>query len=133
MRIPEIADPAARKELIAYLKVVTTGQGASEPNDGAGDGMMGGAGPGSAPNLKQQPQTQQVKALRYCRDAYHVTLGTGEEVTFWEFNLRLKTDSSVNGPPRGKPAILRAGMRGDRAFVIFSAPQEISELIRPAC
>lgn len=133
MRVPGIDDPAARRELIAYLEVVTTEQGASEPGREAPGDMMGGGGPGRMPNLKQQVPTQQVTAIRYCGDAYFVTLGTGTEVVFWEFNLRLKTDSSANGPPKGKPAILRAGMGGDRAFVIFSEPGEISEFIEPAC
>jgi cytochrome c len=51
----------------------------------------------------------------------------------WEFNLRLKTDSSEQGPPEGKPAIIGAGMRGDRASVVFSKPSEISSFIGAEC
>ena len=37
------------------------------------------------------------------------------------------------GPDKGKPAILRASMSGDRAFVIFSDPAEISAFIQKQC
>jgi hypothetical protein len=52
---------------------------------------------------------------------------------FWERNLRFKTDSSEDGPAKGAPAILRAGMMGDRAAVIFASPEEISGFISHAC
>lgn len=133
MRIRGVADPAARRELIAYLEVVTNERAASTNRMETRGGMMGGGGHGRMPNLKQQSPAQQVRAIRYCGDAYFVTLGSDTEVIFWEFNLRLKTDSSANGPPRGKPAILAAGMRGDRASIIFSGPEEISEFIKTEC
>jgi cytochrome c len=37
-------------------------------------------------------------------------------------NLRFKTDSSESGPEKGRPAIMPAGMMGDRASVIFADP-----------
>jgi len=52
---------------------------------------------------------------------------------FWEFNLRFKTDGSENGPVAGHPVIIPASMRGDRAFVIFAAPTEISPFIKSEC
>ena len=52
---------------------------------------------------------------------------------FWERNLRFKTDSSEDGPAKGAPAILRAGMMGDRAAVIFASPEEISGFISHSC
>jgi len=52
---------------------------------------------------------------------------------FWEFNLRFKTDSSPNGPAPGKPVLVGQGMQGDRAQVVFSAPEEISSFIRKGC
>ena len=52
---------------------------------------------------------------------------------FWERNLRFKTDSSDKGPPAGKPVIMSAGMMGDRASVIFAAPEEMSRSITNAC
>src|SRR6267378_6895308 len=70
-----------------------------------------------------------VKAITYCHDTYRVTTGEGKTRAFWERNLRFKTDSSKDGPEKGAPAILPAGMMGDRASVIFAAPEEITKLI----
>lgn len=58
---------------------------------------------------------------------------TGEVYEFWEFNLRFKTDGSVNGPAPRDPVIISASMRGDRAFVIFASPVEISPFIQKGC
>jgi len=44
-----------------------------------------------------------------------------------------KTDSSKEGPQNGKPALVPAGMMGDRADVIFATPEEISKMIEPRC
>jgi cytochrome c len=52
---------------------------------------------------------------------------------FWERNLRLKTDTSGDGPEKNAPALVRAGMMGDRADVIFADPSEISSLIASKC
>jgi cytochrome c len=52
---------------------------------------------------------------------------------FWEFNLRFKTDSSDKGPEPGHPVLIPASMMGDRAFVIFAAPEEISGFIESKC
>jgi hypothetical protein len=47
-------------------------------------------------------------------------------------NLRFVTNSTkVIG--KGAPAILLAGMRGDRASVIFAAPGEIIQVIAARC
>ena len=68
-------------------------------------------------------------AISHCRDTYTVTTGDGQK----ERNLRFKTDTSEIGPVKGSPAIIGAGMTGDRASVIFSAPEEISMWIKPSC
>jgi cytochrome c len=52
---------------------------------------------------------------------------------FWERNLRIKTDSSENGPQKGAPALVGAGMMGDRADAVFAGPEEISEFIKSGC
>jgi cytochrome c len=52
---------------------------------------------------------------------------------FWERNLRFKTDSSGDGPEKNAPAMLAAGMVGDRASVIFAGPQDISAWIKRGC
>ena len=133
MRVPPIEDDETRQDIIAYLE---GGEArADEPQSGGSGrgGMMAGMHGGAPLNLKEQTPTQAVKAITYCGDAYRITLGNGRTFTFWEFNLRFKTDSSVNGPPSGAPAIVRAGMMGDRAFVVFADPDEMSAFIRKEC
>ena len=93
---------------------------------------MGGMS-GAVPSLRNIASDQQVTAIRYCGDTYSVTTKSGEVLQFWERNLRFKTDSSDTGPLKGAPALVRAGMMGDRASVIFAAPDEISALIEPKC
>jgi cytochrome c len=131
MRIDGVAERQARQDLIAFLKTVGAEGGKVESK--IGSGMMGGMMGRPMVDLKELTPAQQVTALRYCDDAYYVTIAAGGTFTFWEFNLRFKTDSSELGPEKGKPAILRASMRGDRAFVIFSDPTEISAFIQKQC
>jgi cytochrome c len=54
----------------------------------------------------------------------------GSAFEYPEFNLRFKTDSSPNGPKGGTPVQISAGMRGDRAYLVFSGPQEISSFLK---
>ena len=82
---------------------------------------MGG---GRDPKLKSLEPGKQVKAITYCRDTYRVTTVDGKTRAFWERNLRFTTDCSQDGPEKGAPAIMPAGMMGDRAAVIFAAPEE---------
>ncbi len=117
-----IPEQGARDDLIAYLELATAAAAAprTAPQPRMGD-------------LKAVEPARQVTAIRYCGDTYRVTTGDGEIVPFWEFNLRFKTDSSDRGPPRGHPVLSRAGMMGDRAFVVFSSPEEIATFIRLEC
>ena len=92
---------------------------------------MGGGG--RVPDLKVLEPSMQVKAITHCRDTYRVTTSDGKTRAFWERNLRLKTDSSKDGPNGGAPALMPAGMMGDRADVIFAAPEEISKSIEGRC
>lgn len=133
MRITGITDEAVRRDIIAYLDTADRSSSSAGSGDEGGAGMMGGMGGDRLADLTQPAPNQQVTAIRYCKDAYYVTLGTGKTYTFWEFNLRFKSDSSENGPPKGQPAILASGMQGDRAFVIFADPGEISDFIRKEC
>ena len=93
-------------------------------------GMMGG---GAVPNLKKLDPEDRVQTIRHCGDTYRVTTGDGRMRHFWERNLRLKIDSSGDGPEKGVPAVVGAGMMGDRADVIFAAPEEISGFIKQEC
>ena len=121
-----ISDAKARADIIAFLR-----QGAS----GTQSAQAGGMGMGAAPleNLKALGPDQQVQSIRLCRDSYSITTRDGKENAYWEPNLRLKTDSSEMGPPAGAPVLMPAGMMGDRADLIFAAPEEISAAIKHAC
>jgi len=74
-----------------------------------------------------------VQSISYCRNTYKVMTADGKTRDFWERNLRFKTDSGAEGPEKGAPALLGAGMLGDRADVIFAGPGEISGLIVARC
>lgn len=129
-----IKDAGVRADLLAFLKEATKPGAAPKhsaqmPMQGMG-GMMGG---GHDPNLKKIAPDRQVKTITYCHDTYRVTTADGKTRPFWERNLRFKTDSGKDGPEAGKPAMMPAGMMGDRAAVIFAVPDEIGRFIRPKC
>jgi cytochrome c len=134
-----IKDTRARADLLAFLKDATK-PGAPQQKvqqggmNGMG-GMMGGGmmGGGRDPNLKDLEPAKQVKAITHCRDTYRVTTADGKTRAFWERNLRFMTDSSKDGPEKEVPAIMPAGMMGDRAAVIFAAPEEIAKMIEARC
>ena len=136
-----IKDASVRADLLAFLKEATkpgapaqTAQNRMGGMGGMKGGMMGGMmGGGGERNLKNPTADEQVKAITYCHDTYRVTTGDGKTRAFWERNLRLMTDSSKNGPQSGAPALVPAGMMGDRADVIFAAPEEISKTIEAQC
>src|SRR5206468_7264788 len=129
-----IKDPQHRADLLAFLKEATkpgaAPQMSAQGQMGGMGGMMGG---GRVPNLKSLETNAQVKTITYCHDTYRVTTADGKTRAFWERNLRFRTDSSKDGPERGAPALVRAGMMGDRAGVIFSGPDEITKMIEQQC
>jgi len=138
MTFPGIKDPRQRSDLIAFLKQAAQPGAATAqrggPMGGMGMGGMGGMmGGGQAPDLKQSDPAVRVRAISYCKDTYIVTTADGQTHKFWERNLRLKTDSSGEGPENNAPALIPAGMMGDRADVIFAAPSEISAHIESKC
>jgi cytochrome c len=133
-----IKDASVRADLLAFLKEATKPGAAQQTAQQRGmkgmagmGGMMGGGG--KDPNLKNLQPARRVKAITYCRDTYRITTGDEKTRAFWERNLRFKTDSSQDGPEKGAPAIMPAGMMGDRAAVIFAAPEEIGKMIEPKC
>jgi cytochrome c len=129
-----VKDGRVRADLLAFLKEATKPgaplQMAQQGGMGGMGGMMGG---GRDPKLRHPEPAKQVKAIAYCRDTYRVTTGDGKTRAFWERNLRFMTDSSQDGPEAGAPAIMPSGMMGDRAAVIFAAPQEIAKMIEQRC
>lgn len=120
-----LSKPEDRANLIAFLK--TTQSQNAKPADGV---------PIPQPNminLKSLGAASRVTSIRLCRDTYHVTLENGATLLFWERNLRIKTDSSSDGPHAKKPSLLPTGRHGDRAYLIFKTPQEISSAIETSC
>ena len=131
MTFSGIADGKTRADIIAFLKQSGEAGSTKSAQSPMGEGMPGmGRG---APTLKNVEASARVKAISYCRDTITVTTEDGKSRDFWERNLRLKTDSSEDGPNKGAPAIVAAGMMGDRASVIFSSPMEIGAFITLRC
>jgi cytochrome c len=130
MTFPGIPDARARADLIAYLETATTGLGARPSAPGAA-GMMGASE--MADLQRDMGPNNLVASIRHCGDTYTIGVESGETHQFWEFNLRFKTDSSDKGPAPGHPVLIPASMMGDRAFVIFAAPEEISARIASRC
>ena len=134
MTFPGIPNAQQRADLLAFLKGAT--QPGRAPSMAGREGQMGGMmgmGGGALPNLKKLEAEDRVRAINHCGDTYKVTTVDGKTRDFWERNLRFKTDISEEGPEKGAPAIVGAGMMGDRADVIFAAPGEISGFIADRC
>ena len=139
MTFDGIKDDRQRADLLAFLKQATqpgasvAQQGGSMGGMGTMGGMGGMMGGGQVPNLKHLDPEDRVQAISYCKDTYTVTTANGQTRKFWERNLRLKTDASADGPEKNAPALVGAGMMGDRADVVFADPSEISSLIVAKC
>ena len=129
MTFAGVRDSKARQDLIAYLKAVSEGKAPAPPQGGGTMMNMGSA----RQDLKKAPPEGRVTAITHCGDTYTVKTADGKVNKVWEFNLRFKTDSSALGPQPDKPVIVGAGMQGDRASVVFAAPNEISVFIKESC
>jgi cytochrome c len=128
MTFAGMKDARQRADLLAYLKDAT--QPGRAPNTGQGGNQMGG---GAVPNLKKLDPQDRVQSINHCGDTYKVATADGKVHDFWERNLRFKTDVGDDGPQKGAPALVGAGMMGDRADVIFAGPEEISGFITRQC
>jgi cytochrome c len=121
MAFPGIKDDKTRRDIIGYLRAVDATPGTPRP-----------AGPRMA-NLKKAKPDSIVKSVRHCGDTFFVGTEDGNLYKIWEFNLRLKTDTSDHGPAPGKPVILGVGMRGDRTAVVFSSLTELGAFVKEQC
>lgn len=132
MTFPGIAAAQDRRDLIAFLRAVSLAAAAPAP---PARGRSGDPDDATGPlrNLKQALPGEIVTRITYCGDAYRVTTAAGRTRLLWEFNVRFKTDSSRDGPVAGRPVLLSAGMRGDRVYVVFAGPDEISRTVQRAC
>jgi cytochrome c len=139
MTFAGVKDDRQRTDLLAFLKQATqpgtsvAQQGSSGGMGGMGGGMGGMTGGGQAPNLRKLEPSDRVQSISHCKDTFTVTTADGKTHKFWERNLRLKVDTSGDGPEKNAPALIGAGMMGDRADVIFADPGEISGLIAAKC
>ena len=132
MTFPGIRNAQQRADLLAFLKQATKpGVPTAQAQGGGMGGMMMGGG--QVPNLKKLDAEDRVQSVRHCKDTYEVATADGKKRKFWERNLRFKTDSSRDGPSKGAPALVPAGMAGDRADVIFSEPDEFGQFVRQDC
>lgn len=127
MTFAGIADAATRADLIAFLR------GTGETPNGGPAVEVPSAYTERPNDLKRLSPDQQVTEVRSCRDSYFVTTADGKIHAFWDHSLRLETDAGPFGPTSGTPALLPAGMMGDRANVIFAKPEEISRFIKQQC
>jgi len=133
MTFAGMKDARQRADLLAFLKDATQPGHASKTAQGGnqmGGMMMGGGG---VSNLKKLDPEDRVQSITHCGDTYKVATADGKIRDFWERNLRFKTDVSEEGPQKGAPAFVPAGMMGDRADVIFASPDEISGFIAHQC
>jgi cytochrome c len=134
MTFAGIAEAQPRADLLAFLKEATRKGGSQTAQQGGPMGGMGGMmGGGTDPDLKKLDSAQRVQSITYCKDTYTVSTADGAARKFWERNLRLKTDAGDHGPEKNAPALIPAGMMGDRADVIFAEPSEISAAIAAKC
>jgi cytochrome c len=133
MTFAGIKDARQRADLLAFLKQATQPGASVVQQGGPMGGMAGMMGAGRVPNLKHLDPEDRVQAISYCKDTYKVTTANGQTRSFWERNLRLKTDGGGDGPEKNAPALVGAGMMGDRADVIFADPSEISPFIIAKC
>jgi len=133
MTFAGMKDARQRADLLTFLKDAT--QPGRAPKAAPGGNQMGGMmmGGGAVPNLKKLDAEDRVQSISHCGDTYKVATADGKTRDFWERNLRFKTDVSDDGPQKGAPALVPAGMMGDRADVIFASPDEISGFISRAC
>jgi cytochrome c len=132
MAFPGIADAGARKDLVAFL------QRAMQPGGGKAvvtEGLIPAAlAQGQVPpSLSSAGDAARVTAIRHCHNTFFVVTADGAMRPIWETNLRLKVDTSANGPGHGRPVLVGSGMMGDRASIVFSDPKQISALIKTKC
>jgi len=133
MTFQGIKDAGQRADLLAFLKQATRPGASVAQHDAQMGGMGDMTGGPRVPNLKALDPEDRVQTISYCKETYTITTADGQTRKFWERNLRLKTDSSGDGPQKDAPALIRAGMMGDRADLIFADPTEISARIAKKC
>ncbi|MDP6624238.1 MAG: hypothetical protein QF754_18440 [Alphaproteobacteria bacterium] len=121
-----------RANLIAFLRrAMTEGGTVKVVKEGlVSERMASGPVP---PELSSLGANQRITEIRHCRDGYFITTADGAKFPFWETNVRIKIDTSLRGPKKGEPVLLRSGMAGDRVSVVFSSLAEFKNLVAEKC
>lgn len=127
MTFAGLADAQTRADLIAFLRAVSGTQA------GASAVTVPSAYTRTPADLKHLQPGQLVTSVRNCGSSYFVATADGKTHAFWDQSLRFETDGSKFGPLPGKPAMLPAGMMGDRATIVFAKPEGISPFIKRRC
>ena len=127
-----IEDPAARADLVAFLRAATAPGGAESMVEQGiiPEGLARGQVP---PPLGDAPPEARIAAIRHCGDTFFVTTEAGSEIPVWEKNVRIKIDGAETGPPAGVPVLLGAGMQGDRVPVIFASLEDMRRFLAEKC
>lgn len=127
-----INDDSVRGDLVAFLKIAMAPGGAKSA---VAQGLINAEmARGQAPDpLANAGPEDVVTGIRHCQNTFFVATADGKRRPFWEMNLRLKIDSSSNGPKGGKPVLVPGGMQGDRASIVFSDLGEIGRLVETKC
>ena len=133
MTFPGINNSQQRADIIAFLKQASQPGNQQAAQQSPSMNGMGSMMSSAVPNLKRLNNSSLVRSVRYCKDTYEVATADGNKRRFFERNLRFKTDSSGDGPTSGAPALVPAGMMGDRADIIFAAPEEFGQFVAQAC
>lgn len=72
----------------------------------------------------------QVTSIVHCKDTVTLKYADGHTTKHWEMNVGYKTDSSVRGPPAGKPVLVETGSLGDRFQIVFRNAEEIRAMVK---
>lgn len=121
-----VDDAKIRADIIAYLAATQRADGKNQALD------LPKPAPQSR-DLKSVGRASLVESMRLCKDTYILKMQNGSTLKYWERDVRIKTDSSAEGPEPGVPALITGGMHGDRVYVVFPAPKEISGFIKVGC
>lgn len=132
MSFAGVRNDRARADLIAFLRIALAPDGATSVVTQGLISKEMTRGQVPEPLDRAGPEAQ-VVSVRHCRNTFFVVTADGAERAIWETNLRLKVDTSPNGPRGECPVLTQSGMQGDRASLVFSDLAQISSFIQRNC
>lgn len=103
---------------------------AALPMSGTSDCQTEPAGVAAEPAPDHQPPARRVRGIVLSGAAWCVTAANDRTKLFRERNRNVKVgQGGIRPPGLGTPIILGAGMRGERALVIFSRPDDFIQFV----